>query len=57
MRASVCRRSQSVSEAGRVLFAASRQDKASANDSDRLRKCLARFGLTMDAIRRAFNEL
>lgn len=41
----VCRQSRSLSEAGRVLFAASRQQKASANDADRLRKYLARFEL------------
>lgn len=41
----ICRKSRSLSEAGRVLFAASRQRRASANDADRLRKYLARFGL------------
>jgi transcriptional regulatory protein RtcR len=43
--AQVCRQSRSLSEAGRALFAASRAKKASVNDSDRLRKYLARFGL------------
>ena len=42
----VCRRSRSLSAAGRELFAVSRQAKASPNDADRLRKYLARFGLT-----------
>jgi transcriptional regulatory protein RtcR len=42
----VCLTSKSLSEAGRTLFAASRQQKASSNDADRLRKYLARFGLT-----------
>ena len=42
----VCRRSKSLSAAGRELFAVSRQAKASPNDADRLRKYLARFGLT-----------
>lgn len=42
----VCRRSRSLSAAGRELFALSRQAKASPNDADRLRKYLARFGLT-----------
>ncbi|HET9626590.1 MAG TPA: RNA repair transcriptional activator RtcR [Kofleriaceae bacterium] len=46
----VCRASPSLSAAGRVLFAASRQDKRSHNDADRLRKYLARFGLSFDAI-------
>lgn len=41
-----CARSPSLSEAGRELFAVSRQKKASSNDSDRLKKYLARFGLT-----------
>lgn len=41
----VCRESQSLSEAGRKLFGASRGKKRSANDADRLRKYLARFGL------------
>jgi transcriptional regulatory protein RtcR len=41
----VCRSSRSLSDAGRTLFAASRQRKANPNDADRLRKYLARFGL------------
>jgi transcriptional regulatory protein RtcR len=41
----VCRRSGSLSEAGRKLFAVSRLQKSQANDADRLRKYLARFGL------------
>ena len=41
----VCRRSRSLSEAGRTLFAVSRSRKAKPNDADRLRKYLARFGL------------
>ena len=40
-----CRAAKSLSEAGRRLFAASRRAKESANDADRLRKYLARFGL------------
>jgi transcriptional regulatory protein RtcR len=46
----VCRRHRSLSAAGRELFAVSRTRKASGNDADRLRKYLARFGLTFDAI-------
>ena len=38
-------RSASLSEAGRTLFAASRTQRTSTNDSDRLRKYLAKFGL------------
>ncbi|MDC0709197.1 RNA repair transcriptional activator RtcR [Stigmatella sp. ncwal1] len=41
----VCRQSRSLSEAGRGLFARSRERKQSPNDADRLRKYLARFGL------------
>jgi len=41
----VCRESKSLSDAGRTLFAISRQEKKQANDADRLRKYLARFGL------------
>lgn len=41
----VCRDSANLSAAGRALFAVSRQEKASQNDADRLRKYLARFDL------------
>jgi len=42
----------SLSAAGRRLFAVSRDAKAKAkpNDADRLRKYLARFGLSWNAI-------
>lgn len=46
----VCRGSRSLSAAGRSLFAVSRTKKKSSNDADRLRKYLARFGLTFDQI-------
>lgn len=46
----VCREASSLSAAGRTLFAASRARKASANDADRLRKYLARFGLDWRAV-------
>ncbi len=42
----VCRNSKSISEAGRKLFAVSRQNKKQPNDADRLRKYLSKFGLT-----------
>lgn len=42
----VCRSSRSLSEAGRTLFAASRRQRTSTNDADRLRKYLARFDLS-----------
>lgn len=41
----VCRRSRSLSEAGRTLFQASRAKKSSSNDADRLRKYLSKFAL------------
>jgi transcriptional regulatory protein RtcR len=41
----VCAGARSLSEAGRELFSESRKKKRSANDTDRLRKYLARFGL------------
>ncbi|WP_323142237.1 RNA repair transcriptional activator RtcR [Massilia phyllosphaerae] len=46
----VCRASKSLSEAGRSLFAVSRQAKRQPNDADRLKKYLARFGLAWDAL-------
>jgi len=48
----ICRASRSLSEAGRTLFAASRTQRASTNDADRLRKYLARFGLSWGDISR-----
>lgn len=47
---STCRQSASLSDAGRTLFAASRQQRSSTNDGDRLRKYLAKFGLDWAAI-------
>jgi transcriptional regulatory protein RtcR len=41
----VCRESKTLSEAGRKLFAESRKKKANPNDSDRVRKFLAKFGI------------
>lgn len=46
----VCRRSRSLSEAGRTLFSISRQKRSSTNDSDRLRKYLVKFGLSWDDV-------
>ncbi len=42
---SVCEGCHTLSEAGRVLFAASRKRRKMANDADRLRKYLGRFGI------------
>jgi transcriptional regulatory protein RtcR len=46
----VCRRSRSLSAAGRTLFGASRTRKTFSNDADRLRKYLARFGVEFSKI-------
>jgi len=42
----VCQDCSSLSDAGRSLFAISRTQRSVANDADRLRKYLAKFGLT-----------
>jgi transcriptional regulatory protein RtcR len=47
----VCRRSPSLAAAGRELYAASRARRSAPNDSDRLRKYLARFGLDFDGLK------
>lgn len=46
----VCRQASSLSAAGRELFEMSRQRKKNANDADRLRKYLQRFGITWQMI-------
>lgn len=46
----VCRQSRSLSDAGRRLFAHSRQQKTTPNDADRLRKYLARFGVSWQQV-------
>jgi len=46
----VCRRSRSLSDAGRTLFAVSRLARKNANDADRLQKYLARFALTWESL-------
>jgi len=47
----VCAQARSLSEAGRILFAASRQKKQTPNDADRVRKHLLRFGLAWQDVR------
>ncbi len=47
----VCRASASLSAAGRTLFAVSRAARSSHNDADRLRKYLARHGLSWESVR------
>ncbi len=46
----ICRASSNLAEAGRKLFDISRGRKSSGNDSDRLRKYLARFDLSWKEI-------
>jgi transcriptional regulatory protein RtcR len=46
----VCLASRTLSDAGRKLFAVSRAKKSAPNDADRLRKYLARFGLSWAAL-------
>ncbi|MGO4570340.1 RNA repair transcriptional activator RtcR [Microvirga sp. 2TAF3] len=48
----VCRKSSSMSAAGRELFAVSRLTKSSGNDADRLRKYLLRFDLSFESLNR-----
>jgi transcriptional regulatory protein RtcR len=47
----ICRASRSMAEAGRKLFAVSRQKKKVANDADRIRKYLASHGLEWGQVR------
>jgi transcriptional regulatory protein RtcR len=49
----VCLEGRSLSEAGCMLFSASRARRTTANDADRLRKYLARFGLAWQDLRPA----
>ena len=46
----ICRESKSLAHAGRKLFQATREKRTSKNDSDRLRKYLARFGLDWNQV-------
>jgi transcriptional regulatory protein RtcR len=52
----VCAESRSLSDAGRRLFAVSRARRATTNDADRLRKYLARFGLTWQEVEERLRE-
>ena len=47
-----CLGAPNLSAAGRLLFARSREQKRIANDADRLRKYLARFGLDWELVKR-----
>ncbi len=46
----VCQNSKNIAEAGRTLYQASRKKRSTVNDSDRIRKYLARFGLDWQQI-------
>ena len=46
----VCRATPTLSAAGRALFAVSRAGRTSVNDADRLRKYLARHGLSWELL-------
>ena len=48
----VCLTAKNQADAGRTLFGQSRLAKASPNNSDRIRKFLARFELTWDQVQR-----
>lgn len=48
----ICRQSATLSEAGRKLFAATRENRKTTNDADRLRKYLARFDLDWQSVER-----
>ena len=50
----VCRGCTTLSEAGRKLFAVTRQAKSNPNDADRLKKYLAHFGLTFQNIQKQY---
>lgn len=52
----VCRKSRTLSEAGRYLFAVSRAQKQRANDADRLKKYLAKFDLSWEQIKDSTNK-
>jgi transcriptional regulatory protein RtcR len=53
---SVCRSARSLSDAGRVLFAQSRQSRSKVNDADRLRKYLARHDLAWSDVQPAGDD-
>ncbi len=46
----ICRESRTLSEAGRRLYSVSRLSRNTSNDADRLRKFLARFGLSWNEL-------
>ncbi len=53
----ICQESATLSDAGRKLFAATREHRKTANDADRLRKYLARFDLDWSEVKRAVTSV
>lgn len=49
----ICRESRTLADAGKKLFSVSRKAKKSSNDSDRLSKYLAHFGLDFHTVSRS----
>ncbi len=49
--AAVCVRSKTLSDAGREIFSVSRVKRSVTNDADRLKKYLAKFGLSFEDLR------
>jgi transcriptional regulatory protein RtcR len=47
----ICRESGTLSDAGRKLFAATRENRKTSNDADRLRKYLGRFDLDWQSVK------
>lgn len=48
-------RTRSMADAGRTLFASSRQERKSLNDSDRVKKYLKRWNLEYEAVKRSLS--
>ena len=48
----VCQQSNTLSDAGRKLYAVSRDAKAKPNDADRLKKYLTKFGVSWEDVNR-----
>jgi transcriptional regulatory protein RtcR len=46
----VCKQSRTLSDAGRKLYNVTREERSEVNDADRLRKYLARFGLSFSVL-------
>ena len=55
----VCQKSKNLANAGKFLYAQSRKKMTNPNDSDRLRKYLAKFGLSWSDVKgmKIFNAI